>query len=127
METNSQKNELRILPKEEAMRDHVLPIPKHKRIEDPKFLKWVREHLGICCICNKRPAVEPHHYGEDACMGRKGSDHVVCEVCRKCHGKIQGKRRLAFERAGQLETLCDMQANTIALLSAYMEDGRRGR
>ncbi len=91
------------------------------------FLAYAKDQRGLCCVCKSQEGVELHHYGS-AGMGQKGSDLLVCRVCRRCHGEIQGKRRHAFERLGQLDKWIDIQADGIELLRGYVEGmgGRKG-
>jgi hypothetical protein len=94
-------------------------------VRDRNFLLWAKQQGGQCCVCwrlagERVPGVELHHFSSDKGMGTKGSDHVVARVCRKCHDNVQGKRRIAFMREGQFETLTALQEDAIELLSGFI-------
>jgi hypothetical protein len=92
---------------------------------DRNFLSWAKQQGGQCCLCwrltgERVPGSELHHFGNDKSMGTKGSDHFVARVCQDCHRNIQGKRRIAFMREGQFETLAALQEDAIELLSGFI-------
>jgi len=111
-------------------------IGSQKRIRDPEFLRFAKEQGGICCVCRRttgvsRQAEELHHFGEKG-MGQKCHDYEIARVCRRCHGEIQGKRRMAFIRADRMDILEAMATDALELLIAYVQgiktrrsDGKR--
>jgi hypothetical protein len=96
-----------------------------KPVRDRDFLSWAKQQGGQCCLCwrltgERVPGAELHHAAEHG-LGQKGSDHFVARVCLDCHRSIQGKRWIAFMRAGQFEILAALQEDAIALLSGFVE------
>jgi len=89
-----------------------------------EFLSFAKALGGACCVCHyvdneQTPAAELHHYGPKG-MGQKSSDLLVARVCHRHHEKIQGKRRIGFERAGEINILEALEADNVALLAAYV-------
>ena len=106
-------------------------LEKTPTIRDKKFLSFVRALGGPCILCRRRmgaevPADDAHHFGSKG-MGTKGSDYQVARLCREHHMEVQGKRRLAFARSGDWETLTALQEDSIALLEAYIVAIARGQ
>lgn len=100
-------------------------LSKTLRVRDRSFLSWAKEQGGLCCVCNhlhgiNTPAAELHHWGDKG-MGQKCDDHQVCRLCVTCHRDHQGKKGMAFHRAGEYELWCAMARDAVALLSAYLE------
>lgn len=83
-----------------------------------RYLDWVRTQHGACCVCRTNRFEERHHFGKKG-MGQKCSDLLVCRVCKGCHSRLQGKRRIAFERLGQLDVWADMLEDAMWLLERY--------
>jgi len=50
----------------------------------------------------------------------KGSDYLLARVCRDCHSGVQGKRRNAFERAGDVAVWCDMLEDALEMLESWI-------
>ena len=69
--------------------------PKPKRIDDPKYLKKIKEqrcsHCGTCSDIT-RPT-EPHHASiiRESGTGVKPSDHETVPLCRTCHSVVHLK------------------------------------
>ena len=84
------------------------------------FLQWAKRQGGLCCVCAIESGNELHHI-EKVGMSQKGSDLLVARVCHGCHGYVQGKYRLAFERFGELCHWADLQADALELLAGYVE------
>jgi hypothetical protein len=82
------------------------------------FLDFAVHTMRDCCVCGDR-ALEAHHYGPKG-MGQKGSDLILAPLCRKCHTRLQGKRALAFERSGDLETYVALLEANRDLLAGYV-------
>jgi hypothetical protein len=106
-------------------------LEKQPRIRDRKFLAFAKALGGPCCIHRRLTGetvtngIQLHHWGEHG-IGTKGSDYQVARVCAKCHAIVQGKRRLAFARSGDWETLAALQEDSIALLECYLVAISRG-
>lgn len=100
-----------------------LGIPKARRYESRAFLTFAKEQGGYCCLCwpMNEPADELHHWGEKG-MGQKGHDYEVARLCRKCHERMQGKRKHYFCRTADYETLAAMQEDSLELLMAWTAD-----
>lgn len=89
------------------------------------FKAFAKRQVGRCCIhwllhCEERPGEELHHYGPKG-MGQKASDLLLARVCKECHGRYQGKRRIGFERAGEIAVLEALEADNVDLLHSYVE------
>ena len=82
------------------------------------YLSWAKHQHGTCCICGQRRVEQLHHFGSKG-IGQKCSDLLVCRVCEPCHSRIQGKRRIAFERRGELDVWADMLEDALLLLEQY--------
>jgi len=98
-------------------------FPKNKPHRSREFLAFAKGLPGPCCICwrvngRKRPAEELHHYGEKG-AGQKCSDHEVARICAEHHRRYQGKRRIGFMRAGEIEVLEALESDNVKLLSAW--------
>lgn len=91
--------------------------PSHR---SRKFLGWAKAQQGMCCICGCREGIELHHL--EPGMGKKGSDLIVCRVCKSCHQWAEGKRRIALERADKLDLWCDMLGDALELLEGYTSE-----
>ena len=96
------------------------PLYKIRHNRSVAFLQWAKTQSAACCICNDSPGTELHHYGQ-AGMGQKGSDYLICRVCRSCHGEIQGKRRLSFERLERLDLWANIIEDNAELLEKWAE------
>jgi hypothetical protein len=91
------------------------------------FLRWAHQQPGPCAIHRyvlgeTVPAIELHHFGDKG-VAQKGSPYLIARVCLDCHAQYQGKRRIAFLREGQLAVLEAMEADALALLTRYVEEG----
>lgn len=93
---------------------------RQKPYRSKAYLSWAKFQYRKCCVCGENYGSELHHFGDKG-MGQKASDLLVCRVCPGCHQQVQGKRVIAFRRLRQLETWIDIQADAIALLTAYIE------
>ena len=103
-------------------------MQKQARYINRGFLRWAKEQGGICCVCRWTkgeftPADELHHWGDKG-TGQKSHDYQVARVCKPCHDRIQGKRRIAFLRTGDMETLAALTTDSLDLLMAYTESMR---
>jgi hypothetical protein len=55
---------------------------------DERWLEKVR--IMPCCECGASPTSDPHHiFG--SVHGLKSSDICTVPLCRKCHGKFEGR------------------------------------
>ena len=88
--------------------------PSHR---SKKYLEWAKTQHGICCLCNDKAGAQLHHL--EPGMGKKGSDLLVCRLCKECHGWAEGKRRIALTRMGRLDDWADMLEDALELLSGY--------
>jgi hypothetical protein len=92
-----------------------------KPLRNKEYLHWCARQLGECCLCDS-PAVDLHHFGSQGGMGMKGSDYWIARVCRDCHARVQGKRRLAFMRNGDLETYVCLLEDALELAERWIDD-----
>lgn len=83
------------------------------------YLGWARLQHGPCCVCRQHKFQQLHHFGAKG-IGQKCSDLLVCRVCEPCHSRIQGKRRLAFERRKEMDVWADMLEDALLLLEQYL-------
>ncbi len=93
------------------------------RHRDKRFLSWAKQQGGYCCRCwevhlEETPATDLHHFGASG-MGLKGSDYKVARLCRECHGIVQGKSRVGFERLGRLNEWICMLEDGLGLLGDW--------
>ena len=63
---------------------------------------------------------ELHHIGKSG-MGKKGSNYAVARVCKACHGAVQGKYWLQFERGQKLSSWAALNQDANALLVGWLE------
>lgn len=102
-------------------------MKRGERFTSRAFLAHAHAQRAGCSVCRWTrgehvPAVELHHYGDKG-MGQRCDDTWVTPLCLECHRRYQGKRFLAFVRAGEYEVLAAMQRGNIELLAAYVESG----
>ena len=102
-------------------------MKKGKRIRDRDFLSFAKEQGGICCVCRwiegeTVQAEQLHHWGAKG-MSQKSHDYEVARLCKKCHDKYQGKRRIAFLRMERIDILEALERDALDLLIAYIEQG----
>ena len=99
-------------------------LKKRPRRVDPEFLDWAKRQGGVCCICRRlegehTPADELHHFGDKG-MGQKSDDYIIARLCKKHHLQHQGKRAIAFDRAGEWEIAAALWRDAHDLLSDYV-------
>jgi hypothetical protein len=104
-------------------------VKETDQYRSPEFLEFAHGRGGLCCVCLaidhvQQPRDEVHHYGPKG-MGQRGSDLLVCRLCKKHHQHYQGKRTLGFLRAGEGEVLAAMRADNIVLLVAWVPEMER--
>jgi len=103
-------------------------MKKNKRIKDRDFLSFAKQQGGICCVCRWMlgdliQADELHHFGDKG-MGQKSHDYEVARVCKNCHDRYQGKRRMAFLRMDRIDILESLERDALTLLIAYVEENK---
>lgn len=73
-----------------------LAFPKHKRIVDPKALRFYRQHQQACEGCRTRRGVEAHHIKSRARGGDDVAENLLC-LCHACHAEWTGVNRTRRE------------------------------
>ena len=87
-----------------------------KKIEDKKYLKWIREQK--CWYCGAPPPNEPHHVG-DGVHTRRGNDHMVLPTCRKDHDIVDNQNWL-FD-------LDDLRERAKAYYQRYLDEKQKAK
>ena len=85
------------------------------------YLAWCKRQPGVCCVCRAQPGSELHHFGQHG-IGQKGDDLLVARLCPACHRQAQGKRETHYVRNNLLGAWTMIQADGLALLTAYTRE-----
>ena len=97
------------------------------KVEDRKYLEWIRKNP--CCFdgCNHVPPSEPHHIrGIDGLPGtsRKPSDHLALPACRTHHDLYQ-KNKGRMDQAEIMRAI--VYHLSLYLLEIGEKNGRRSQ
>lgn len=79
-----------------------MTLQKPKRLELPKYLKWVKKR--DCCLFLPgclRHGGDAHHVKS---VGSGGHDNYAIPTCRVCHTLIQNATEKQYEQWGMSET-----------------------
>jgi len=106
-------------------------IHKSRPYRSKAFLRFCHERTADvpCCLCNSRPWVQLHHFGDDGGRGLKPSDNEVARVCLDCHMENDQKRR-ALIKNGRDDVLLAFERDALILNREYMrflEEQKRGK
>lgn len=106
----------------------VVVIPKTKPYRSPAFLHFCHERMrpAPCCVCEDRPWLELHHFGDDGGKALKPSDNEVARLCVECHDAYDLKRR-GLIKSGFDAVLMAYERDALKLNRAYLEhlDGEK--
>jgi hypothetical protein len=69
------------------------PDPKPQRIEDKKYLAWIRKKPCVICA---RKAVAHHEQITGRGIGIKASDYETIPLCNVCHRRRHDRGKLCF-------------------------------
>ena len=89
------------------------------RIIDEDFFKFVCSQATTCKLCGKRPAQDPHHFG-DGGMGMKGSDYLLVRLCRQCHA-ANDRKVLSLKKNNEWELLTTFYQDATNLMQRYIQ------
>lgn len=100
-------------------------IVKTKPLRSLAFMRFCHEEMkpAPCCICEERPWVALHHFGDDGGASLKPSDNEVARLCTECHIANDLKRRGLWRRDNKTGTriLETFQNDALKLNRAYIE------
>lgn len=105
-------------------------IGKTAPLRSPAFMAFCHEEMkpAPCCICQQRPWVALHHFGDDGGQSLKPSDNEVARCCTGCHMEWDRKRRGLLKMAmahpddpRPMDILDRFQNDALKLNRAYIE------
>jgi hypothetical protein len=80
-----------------------IAFPKPKRVQDKKYLEWIRWHLCVAdpdFICSGQ--IIPHHINAGG-MGTKCSDYETVPLCNEHHREIHDKGKKIFQAKYEID------------------------
>ena len=100
----------------------VVVIQKSNPYRSPAFLRFCHERMrpAPCCVCEDKPWVELHHFGDDGGQALKPSDNEVARLCVGCHDDYDLKRR-GLLKSGFDAVLLAFERDALRLNRAYLE------